>query len=39
MLPAMVDVRRTPLPRAHDGQIDRALLAGELAPLFAEAAP
>ncbi|MEW6371264.1 MAG: AMP-binding protein [Pseudomonadota bacterium] len=39
MLPAMVDVRRAPLPRAHDGQIDRALLAGELAPLFAEAAP
>jgi len=39
MLPAMVDVRRTPLPRARDGQIDRALLAGELAPLFAEATP
>jgi len=39
MLPAMVDVRRAPLPRAHDGQIDRALLAGELAPLFAETAP
>lgn len=39
MLPAMVDVRRAPLPRARDGQIDRALLAGELAPLFAEAAP
>lgn len=39
MLPAMVDVRRTPLPRARDGQIDRALLAGELAPLFAESAP
>lgn len=39
MLPAMVDVRRAPLPHAHDGQIDRALLAGELAPLFAEAAP
>lgn len=39
MLPAMVDVRRAPLPRASDGQIDRALLAGELAPLFAEAAP
>lgn len=37
MLPAMVDVRRAPLPRARDGQIDRALLAGELAPLFAEA--
>lgn len=37
MLPAMVDVRRSPLPRARDGQIDRALLAGELAPLFAEA--
>ncbi|MFC5462931.1 AMP-binding protein [Massilia niabensis] len=36
MLPAMVDVRRAPLPRAGDGQIDRALLAGELAPLFAE---
>lgn len=36
MLPAMVDVRRAPLPRARDGQIDRALLAGELAPLFAE---
>ncbi|MEN3277957.1 MAG: hypothetical protein V7631_3747 [Massilia sp.] len=38
MLPAMVDVRRAPLPRARDGQIDRALLAGELAPLFADAA-
>jgi acyl-CoA synthetase (AMP-forming)/AMP-acid ligase II len=37
MLPAMVDVRRAPLPRAADGLIDRALLAGELAPLFAEA--
>jgi len=37
MLPAMVDVRRSPLPRARDGEIDRALLAGELAPLFAEA--
>ncbi|MET0982655.1 MAG: AMP-binding protein [Telluria sp.] len=36
MLPAMVDVRRSPLPRAGDGQIDRALLAGELAPLFAD---
>jgi acyl-CoA synthetase (AMP-forming)/AMP-acid ligase II len=36
MLPAMVDVRRAPLPRAADGLIDRALLAGELAPLFAE---
>jgi acyl-CoA synthetase (AMP-forming)/AMP-acid ligase II len=39
MLPAMVDVRRAPLPRARDGQIDRAQLAGELAPLFAEVAP
>ena len=39
MLPAMVDVRRAPLPRARDGQIDRALLAGELAPLFAEMTP
>ncbi|MGX4644194.1 AMP-binding protein [Massilia sp. SYSU DXS3249] len=39
MLPAMVDVRRAPLPRAGDGQIDRALLAGELAPLFAEVTP
>jgi hypothetical protein len=39
MLPAMVDVRRAPLPRARDGQIDRALLAGELAPLFADVAP
>ena len=39
MLPAMVDVRRAPLPRARDGQIDRALLAGELAPLFAEVSP
>ncbi|MFC4932909.1 AMP-binding protein [Massilia sp. GCM10023247] len=39
MLPAMVDVRRTPLPRCGDGQIDRALLAGELAPLFAEVTP
>jgi acyl-CoA ligase (AMP-forming) (exosortase A-associated) len=38
MLPAMVEVRRAPLPRSPDGQIDRALLAGELAPLFAEAA-
>lgn len=38
MLPAMVDVRRAPLPRARDGQIDRALLAGELAPLFADVA-
>lgn len=39
MLPAMVDVRRAPLPRARDGQIDRALLAGELAPLFADVSP
>jgi acyl-CoA synthetase (AMP-forming)/AMP-acid ligase II len=39
MLPAMVDVRRAPLPRAPDGGIDRALLAGELAPLFAEVTP
>jgi acyl-CoA synthetase (AMP-forming)/AMP-acid ligase II len=39
MLPAMVDVRRAPLPRAADGAIDRALLAGELAPLFAEVTP
>ena len=39
MLPAMIDVRRTPLPRCGDGQIDRALLAGELAPLFAEVTP
>ena len=39
MLPAMVDVRRVPLPRARDGRIDRALLAGELAPLFAEVTP
>lgn len=39
MLPAMVDVRRAPLPRNPDGQIDRVLLATELAPLFAEAAP
>ena len=39
MLPAMVDVRRAPLPRSRDGQIDRALLAGELAPLFADVAP
>jgi acyl-CoA synthetase (AMP-forming)/AMP-acid ligase II len=39
MLPAMVDVRRSPLPRAADGLIDRELLAGELAPLFAEARP
>ena len=38
MLPAMVDVRRAPLPRSRDGQIDRALLAGELAPLFADVA-
>jgi acyl-CoA synthetase (AMP-forming)/AMP-acid ligase II len=38
MLPAMVDVRRAPLPRNPHGQIDRALLADELAPLFAEAA-
>jgi acyl-coenzyme A synthetase/AMP-(fatty) acid ligase len=37
MLPAMVDVRRAPLPRAANGGIDRALLAGELAPLFARA--
>jgi acyl-CoA ligase (AMP-forming) (exosortase A-associated) len=39
MLPAMVDVRRAPLPRDPHGQIDRALLAGELAPLFADVAP
>jgi len=39
MLPAMVDVRRAPLPRNQNGKIDRALLAGELAPLFAEATP
>jgi acyl-CoA synthetase (AMP-forming)/AMP-acid ligase II len=37
MLPAMVDVRRAPLPRARGGGIDRARLAAELAPLFAEA--
>jgi acyl-CoA synthetase (AMP-forming)/AMP-acid ligase II len=36
MLPAMVDVRRAPLPRGRNGQIDRALLAAGLAPLFAE---
>jgi acyl-CoA synthetase (AMP-forming)/AMP-acid ligase II len=39
LLPAMVDVRRSPLPRAADGCIDRALLAGELGPLFAEVMP
>jgi acyl-CoA ligase (AMP-forming) (exosortase A-associated) len=39
MLPTMIDVRRAPLPRNRHGKIDRALLAGELAPLFAEAAP
>jgi acyl-CoA ligase (AMP-forming) (exosortase A-associated) len=38
MLPAMVDVRRAPLPRSPNGTIDRVLLAGELAPLFAEVA-
>ncbi|MFL6675169.1 MAG: AMP-binding enzyme [Massilia sp.] len=37
MLPAMVHVRRAPLPRGANGCIDRALLAGELAPVFAEA--
>jgi acyl-CoA synthetase (AMP-forming)/AMP-acid ligase II len=39
MLPAMVDVRRAPLPRDRGGHIDRALLAGELASLFGEVAP
>lgn len=39
MLPAMVDVRRAPLPRDRGGRIDRALLAGELATLFGEVAP
>jgi acyl-CoA ligase (AMP-forming) (exosortase A-associated) len=39
MLPAMVDVRRAPLPRNRHGRIDRALLADELAPLFAEVTP
>jgi acyl-CoA synthetase (AMP-forming)/AMP-acid ligase II len=36
MLPAMVDVRRAPLPRGRGGQIDRNQLAGELAMLFSE---
>jgi acyl-CoA ligase (AMP-forming) (exosortase A-associated) len=39
MLPAMVDVRATPLPRTANGKIDRRLLAGELVHLFAEVAP
>ncbi len=39
MLPAMVDVRARPLPRTPNGKIDRRLLAGELAHLFAEVAP
>jgi acyl-CoA synthetase (AMP-forming)/AMP-acid ligase II len=38
MLPAMVDVRRTPLPRDQHGHIDRNLLAEELSMLFAEVA-
>jgi acyl-coenzyme A synthetase/AMP-(fatty) acid ligase len=37
MLPAMIDVRKAPLPRAHGGGIDRGRLAADLAPLFAEA--
>jgi acyl-CoA synthetase (AMP-forming)/AMP-acid ligase II len=36
MLPAMVDVRKAPLPRARGGGIDRGRLAADLAPLFAE---
>jgi acyl-CoA synthetase (AMP-forming)/AMP-acid ligase II len=39
MLPAMVEVRRAPLPRDRLGHVDRALLAAELAPLFAEVTP
>lgn len=38
MLPAMVDVRRTPLPRDQHGQVDRSLLAEELSMLFSEVA-
>ena len=39
MLPALVDVRAQPLPRTANGKVDRRLLAGELAHLFAEVAP
>jgi acyl-CoA ligase (AMP-forming) (exosortase A-associated) len=39
MLPAMVEVRETPLPRTANGKVDRRLLAGELAHLFSEVAP
>jgi acyl-CoA synthetase (AMP-forming)/AMP-acid ligase II len=38
MLPAMVDVRRSPLPRDQHGHIDRSLLAEEMSMLFAEVA-
>jgi acyl-CoA synthetase (AMP-forming)/AMP-acid ligase II len=38
MLPAMVDVRRAPLPRDQHGQVDRSLLAEELSMLFSEVA-
>jgi len=37
-LPALVDVRAA-LPRTPDGKVDRRLLAGELAQLFAEVGP
>jgi acyl-CoA synthetase (AMP-forming)/AMP-acid ligase II len=36
MLPALVELRPGPLPRNPNGKIDRRLLAGELAHLFAE---
>jgi acyl-CoA synthetase (AMP-forming)/AMP-acid ligase II len=39
MLPAMVDVRRAPLPRDRGGQIDRTRLALELSALFVEVTP
>ncbi|MCS0806349.1 AMP-binding protein [Massilia agilis] len=39
MLPAMLDLRRSPLPRDAGGRIDRAGVAAALAPLFGEVAP
>ena len=39
MLPALVELRPGPLPRNPNGKIDRRLLAGELAHLFAEVTP
>jgi acyl-CoA ligase (AMP-forming) (exosortase A-associated) len=39
MLPALVEIRPAPLPRNQNGKIDRRLLSGELAHLFAEVTP